>query len=209
MHKNLLNRTQLMKKLIQLFTLFLSIILFANPGNDNKRIIVIDPGHGGVDSGVKNDEFQEKEIVLEIARLIKERNPFNDIEFVIIRSGDEQISNENRSRLINSYQPDLVLSLHIHSNVKSTVKGLEAHISPMNRCHEDSEMYANRINEKLMDLGFENLGIKENNTKILRDPQSPTVMLHIGHLSNEEDKMFLSNPDNYTKIADKILEGIE
>ncbi|HEY4539764.1 MAG TPA: N-acetylmuramoyl-L-alanine amidase [Faecalibacter sp.] len=198
-----------MKKLFQLFTLFLSISLLANPMHDNKRIVVIDPGHGGVDSGVKNDEFQEKEIVLEIAQLIKARNPYQDIEFVIIRTGDEQISNENRTKIINSYQPDLVLSLHIHSNVKSTVKGLEAHISPMNRCHEDSEMYAQRINQKLMELGFENLGIKENNTKILRDPQSPTVMLHIGHLSNDEDKEYLSNSENYSKIADKILEGLE
>lgn len=198
-----------MKKLFQLFTLFLSIFLLANPMHDNKRIVVIDPGHGGVDSGVKNDEFQEKEIVLEIAQLIKARNPYQDIEFVIIRTGDEQISNENRTKIINSYQPDLVLSLHIHSNVKSTVKGLEAHISPMNRCHEDSEMYAQRINQKLMELGFENLGIKENNTKILRDPQSPTVMLHIGHLSNDEDKEYLSNSENYSKIADKILEGLE
>jgi len=198
-----------MKKLFQLFTLFLSISLLANPMHDNKRIVVIDPGHGGVDSGVKNDEFQEKEIVLEIAQLIKARNPYQDIEFVIIRTGDEQISNENRTKIINSYQPDLVLSLHIHSNVKSAVKGLEAHISPMNRCHEDSEMYAQRINQKLMELGFENLGIKENNTKILRDPQSPTVMLHIGHLSNDEDKEYLSNSENYSKIADKILEGLE
>ena len=79
----------------------------------------------------------------------------------------------------------------------------------MNRCHEDSEMYAQRINQKLMELGFENLGIKENNTKILRDPQSPTVMLHIGHLSNDEDKEYLSNSENYSKIADKILEGLE
>ncbi|WP_322969585.1 N-acetylmuramoyl-L-alanine amidase [Faecalibacter sp. LW9] len=198
-----------MKKLFQLFTLFLSISLLANPMHDNKRIVVIDPGHGGVDSGVKNDEILEKEIVLEIAQLIKARNPYQDIEFVIIRTGDEQISNENRTKIINSYQPDLVLSLHIHSNVKSTVKGLEAHISPMNRCHEDSEMYAQRINQKLMELGFENLGIKENNTKILRDPQSPTVMLHIGHLSNDEDKEYLSNSENYIKIADKILEGLE
>lgn len=198
-----------MKKLIGIFTLFLSITLFAHQSNNDKRIVVIDPGHGGVDSGVKNDEFQEKEIVLEIARLIKERNPYKDIEFVIIRTDDEQISNENRSKMINSYQPDLVLSLHIHSNVKSSVKGLEAHISPMNRCHEDSEMYATRINQKLTDLGFDNLGIKENNTKILRDPQSPTVMLHIGHLSNEEDKKYLSDPNNYSKIADKILEGLE
>ena len=198
-----------MRKIVFLFTLFIASTLFANQNNDGRRVIVLDPGHGGVDTGVKSEEFQEKEIVLEIAKLIKERNKLVDTEFIILRSDDEQISNENRAKLISNYNPDLVLSLHVHSNVKSSVKGLEAHISPMNNCYEDSKEYAEKINQKLTDLGFENIGIKENNTKILRDPQAPTVMLHIGHLTNEMDKAIVTNKSNYIKIADKILEALE
>lgn len=198
-----------MKKIVFLFTLFLASTLFATYDNEGKRVIVLDPGHGGVDNGVKSEEFLEKDIVLEIAKLIKERNKFQDTEFIILRTDDEQISNENRAKLISNYKPDLVLSLHVHSNVKSSVKGLEAHISPMNNCYDDSKNYAEKINSKLMDLGFENIGIKENNTKILRDPLAPTIMLHIGHLTNEEDKAFVTNEKNYTLIADKILEALE
>lgn len=198
-----------MRKIVFLFTLFLASTLFATDNNDGKRVIVLDPGHGGVDTGVKSEDFQEKEIVLEIAKLIKARNKFQDTEFIILRTEDEQMSNENRAKLISNFNPDLVLSLHVHSNVKSTVKGLEAHISPMNNCYDDSKKYAEKINHKLMDLGFENIGIKENNTKILRDPQAPTVMLHIGHLTNEEDKAIVTNKKNYTLIADKILEALE
>lgn len=192
-----------------MFTLFLASTLFANDNNDGKRVIVLDPGHGGVDTGVKSEEFQEKEIVLKIAKLIKERNKFQDTEFIILRTEDEQMSNENRAKLISNFNPDLVLSLHVHSNVKSSVKGLEAHISPMNNCFDDSKQYAEKINNKLMDLGFENIGIKENNTKILRDPLAPTVMLHIGHLTNQEDKAIVTNENNYILIADKILEALE
>lgn len=198
-----------MKRLIALFTIFLSLSLNANPIPPHKRLIVLDPGHGGVDSGVKNEDLQEKYIVLEIARLMKERNPYEETEFVIIRSHDEQISNENRAKIINSYEPDLVISLHINSNIKSSVKGLEAHISPMNNCYEDSKLLAEKINQHLMELGFDNLGIKENNNKILRNPQAPTVMVHIGFLTNNEDKAILSNPKNYTRIADKILAALE
>ena len=194
-----------MKKLILFCTFLLSVIVFAN----DKKIIVLDPGHGGVDAGVKSDEFLEKQIVLEISKLIVERNPFHDIEFVILRTTDEQISNENRAKMISQFKPDLVISLHVHSNVKSSVKGLEAHISPLNHCYEDSKKYAERINKNLTELGFEDLGIKENNTKILRDPQAPTVMLHIGHLTNEEDKQIVTNQKNYTKIADKILAALQ
>lgn len=198
-----------MKRLIAIFTILLSLSLNANPIPPTKRLIVLDPGHGGVDSGVKNDDLQEKIIVLEIARLIKERNPYQDTEFVIIRSSDEQMSNENRARIISGYNPDLVISLHINSNIKSSVKGIESHISPLNNCYDDSKMYAEKINHQLVELGFDNLGIKENNNKILRNPLSPTVMVHIGHLTNNEDKAIISDPKNYSRIADKILKALE
>lgn len=198
-----------MKKILIFCTLFLASTLFAHMFNEGKRIIVLDPGHGGVDSGVKKDEFQEKEIVLAIAKRIKERNPFPDTEFVILRTNDEQISNENRAKIMNSFHPDLVLSIHVNSNVKSTIKGLEALVSPMNPCYEEAKSYADKINQNLTALGFENLGTKESNTKILRDSSAPTVMIHIGHLSNEEDKAIVTNPKNYDQIADQILAALQ
>ena len=78
-----------MRKLVFLVTLFLASTLFATGNNEGKRVIVLDPGHGGVDTGVKSEDFQEKEIVLEIAKLIKERNKFQDTEFIILRLDDE------------------------------------------------------------------------------------------------------------------------
>ena len=85
-----------MKKIIQLFCILLTTSLFAQanftePTTTKKRTIVLDAGHGGADTGVKKDEFQEKDIVLKIANTIKERNPYQDIDFVFLRIGDEQI----------------------------------------------------------------------------------------------------------------------
>ncbi|MBF0597111.1 N-acetylmuramoyl-L-alanine amidase family protein [Faecalibacter rhinopitheci] len=198
-----------MKKLLIFCSIILTTSLFANTLNDGKRIIVLDPGHGGVDGGVKKDDYQEKDIVLEISKLIKSRNPYKDTEFIILRNTDEQISNENRAKIIKSYEPDLVISIHVNSNIKSTVKGLEALVSPMNPCFEDSKLIAEKINKNLISLGFENLGTKESNTKILRDSSAPTVMIHIGHLSNNEDKAIVTNPKNYNTIADQILAALE
>ena len=115
-----------MKKIIQIICLFITTGLFAqtnfvdNKITSPKRIILLDAGHGGTDTGVKREEFQEKDIALKIATVIQEKNPFENIEFVLLRKGDEQIINTNRAKLINEIKPDLVLSLHANYNVKDS-----------------------------------------------------------------------------------------
>ena len=203
-----------MKKIIQLFCILLTTSLFAQanftePTTTKKRTIVLDAGHGGADTGVKKDEFQEKDIVLKIANTIKERNPYQDIDFVFLRTGDEQIINTNRAKLINEIKPDLVLSLHANYDVKDSKKGTEIHISPMNPFFEQAKTLGEEIGKNVSSLGFDNLGIIETNSKVLRDAQDPTIMIEIGYLTNDQDRKYLTNEANYAKIADKILEVLK
>ena len=203
-----------MKNIIQLFCILLTTTLFAQTNftetsTTKKRTIVLDAGHGGGDTGVKKDEFQEKDIVLKIANTIKERNPYQDIDFVFLRTGDEQIINTNRAKLINEIKPDLVLSLHANYDVKDSKKGTEIHISPMNPFFEQAKTLGEEIGKNVSSLGFDNLGIIETNSKLLRDAQAPTIMIEIGYLTNDQDRKYLTNEANYAKIADKILEVLK
>lgn len=204
-----------MKKIIQIICLFITTGLFAQTNfidsttTSPKRIILLDAGHGGTDTGVKREEFQEKDIVLKIATVIQEKNPFENIEFVLLRKGDEQIINTNRTKLINEIKPDLVLSLHANYNVKDSKKGTEIHLSPLNPTFEESKILGEKIGNNISSLGFENLGIVESNAKILRDSQVPIVMIEIGYLTNIEDRKLLTNEENYPKIADKIFEALK
>ena len=203
-----------MKNIIQLFCILLTTTLFAQTNftetsTTKKRTIVLDAGHGGGDTGVKKDEFQEKDIVLKIANTIKERNPYQDIDFVFLRTGDEQIINTNRAKLINEIKPDLVLSLHANYDVKDSKKGTEIHISPMNPFFEQAKTLGEEIGKNVSSLSFDNLGIIETNSKVLRDAQAPTIMIEIGSLTNDQDRKYLTNEANYAKIADKILEVLK
>ena len=204
-----------MKKIIQIICLLITTGLFTQTNfidsttTSPKRIILLDAGHGGTDTGVKREEFQEKDIVLKIATVIQEKNPFENIEFVLLRKGDEQIINTNRAKLINEIKPDLVLSLHANYNVKDSKKGTEIHLSPLNPTFEESKILGEKIGNNISSLGFENLGIVESNAKILRDSQVPIVMIEIGYLTNIEDRKLLTNEENYPKIADKIFEALK
>lgn len=204
-----------MKKIIQIICLFITTGLFAqtnfvdNTISSPKRVILLDAGHGGTDTGVKRDEFQEKDIALKIATIIQEKNPFENVEFVLLRKGDEQIINTNRTKMINEIKPDLVLSLHANYDVKDSKKGTEIHLSPLNPTYEESKKLGEKIAKNISTLGFENLGIIESNAKILRDSQVPIIMIEIGYLTNSDDRKILTNEDNYPKIADKIFEALK
>ena len=203
-----------MKKLMYILCLFFATGLFAQTNFvDNiatkKRTILLDAGHGGADTGVKNDEVQEKDIVLKIANTIKERNPYQDIDFVFIRTGDEQIINTNRAKIINEIKPDLVISLHANYDVKDSKKGTEIHVSPMNPFYNQAKILGEKIGKNISTLGFDNLGIIETNSKVLRDSNAPTIMIEIGYLTNTQDRNYLTNEANYSKIADKILETLK
>lgn len=174
-----------------------------------KRVILLDAGHGGTDTGVKEDGFEEKNIVLKIAKAIKEGNPFDDIDFILLRNDDEQIINTNRANMINEIKPDLVLSLHANYNVKNTKKGIEIHVSPMNPYFEEAKKLGEIIEANISSLGVDNLGIIETNSKILRDSKVPTIMIEIGYLTNDYDRKFLINETNYPKIANKVYESLK
>ena len=101
-----------MKHLLKLSGLLLIIIslAFTNP---EKKTVIIDVGHGGHDMGNTVSGITEKEIVLSIANKIKQLNISEDLEIILTRSTDEFISLEDRTNFINSFDADLMISLHL------------------------------------------------------------------------------------------------
>ncbi len=93
------------------------------------RTIVLDPGHGGADTGaVGRSGLEEKRLSLQIARVIKrlleERLP---VRVVLTRDGDGEVTLERRAALANQNKGDLFISLHLNSAVGSSARGVETY----------------------------------------------------------------------------------
>ena len=89
--------------------------------------IVIDPGHGGHDTGtIGPTGFMEKDLSLDVARrlgkLLEEQF---GAEVIYTREDDTYVPLENRTALANEKQADLFLSIHANSSRKSAVRGIE------------------------------------------------------------------------------------
>lgn len=78
--------------------------------------IVIDPGHGGEDSGAKGKSgIKEKDIVLDIAKKLQERlKKYEGIQVRMTREEDIALSLEDRIEFANYYEADLFISIHIN-----------------------------------------------------------------------------------------------
>lgn len=91
----------------------------------NKKLrVVIDPGHGGRDPGAQIQGIEEADLMLSLARDIKESLLRNDnIEVTLTRLDDIFVSLEERVRLANSAQADIFISLHADAVTEGVARG--------------------------------------------------------------------------------------
>jgi len=89
-----------------------------------RKIVVIDPGHGGPDTGIKGDDRTiEKELTLSLARLIETRLA-KKYKIVMTRKGDTAVDLRKRSETANRARGDVFLSLHAGAAFSRDVRGV-------------------------------------------------------------------------------------
>lgn len=185
-------------KALKLFGCSLIAVSFLSFMPLNKKVIVIDAGHGGEDFGAKHSGFSEKEIVLNIARAIK-NNSNNNSEYEIILTRDSDINSplSERTAKINELNPTAVISLHVNSSPKpeSDMQGAEIYT----QSSEGSKKLAKVISKNLGECRVE-----EKNLHILRESKSPAVLVELGFINSTKDRKYLSSDEGQKDVAAKF-----
>lgn len=106
------------------------------------KCIVIDPGHGGHDTGtISPSGMREKDLVLDVARrlraYIKKRYP--EIEVVLTRESDRFVALEERTAIANSRHADLFISVHANASPSSVASGVETFFVSPDRAKEEAK----------------------------------------------------------------------
>ena len=201
--------------------LWMGFALFCIPiqSQETKRpMVVLDPGHGGVDTGaIGVNGIKEKDIVLEVAkeaiRLNKElfRNTLN---IYLTRYKDTLISLNDRTRLVKAQQPDVFISIHCNQAKRKEAQGIEVYVQQPNsntdfELQSKSENLAKKIlSEFDMALGFKIRGKKYADFQVLRETQyvCPSVLLELGFLSNWEEAKHSRRKESVRGYAMVILQ---
>ena len=184
---------------------------------NGKLNIVIDPGHGGKDSGAValDGETYEKTLNLMVAERLMDKlyaNP--EINPVITRTRDEYIKLLDRASLSNDGDAHLFLSIHFNSSDNSEAKGIEVlYASEKNVKIKDTVQkdFASCIQKALIkETGAVNRGIKNRPAIIvLNKTKNVAALAELGFLSNKDDLEDIKDPQYIDKLAQGLYNGIE
>lgn len=201
--------------------LFLFVILLvaypalAQMAPNKKITIVIDPGHGGKDSGAtRYYELKEKDITLKLGHEILNLNSKqNLLDIYLTRTTDTLISLHDRGKLAKALKPDLFISLHLNHSLNAYAIGTEVFVArtQLTENLKESIIIANEILTSLTStLGFKSRGVKFANFQVLRETIQfvPSILVEFCFISNKDEAQYLSENTNLKALAFSILNSL-
>lgn len=114
-----------------------------------KKIVVLDPGHGGKDPGAIGRSFKtyEKNITLAMGQEVKRQLEAKGFKVYMTRSTDIFIPLRKRVAIARSYHADLFISLHADSTLNRKAQGLSIYTLSENASDKEAEALAERENK--------------------------------------------------------------
>lgn len=177
------------------------------PGNNGRKLVVLDAGHGAKDSGAvgvtgKYEKNFNLAIVLKAAELLKKEN---GIDVVLTRSDDTFLELKDRAAMANSLKADLFVSVHANSSGSSAASGTETYYQ-----RASSKALANVMHKYLVQAtGLSDRGVRYGNFHVIRETTMPAVLLEAGYLSNKKDESLLFTESLQNKVAEAMVKGIK
>lgn len=200
------NRTML--KNVSFMILLLKICLVFG----QKKVVVIDPGHGDIDSGaIGANGIYEKDVVLNVAKAILKLNNSlfdNELDIYLTRYNDTLISLSDRSRLVKSLKADVFVSLHCNAS-RNNSRGMGVYVHH-SKNKKSIALGVSILNESTQKLGFEKRGVKFANFKVLRKTISycSSILVEMGFMTNPDEADYFLESSNNKAMALAVLMGI-
>lgn len=181
------------------------------------KIIYIDPGHGGIDSGTTYKSIYEKDINLIISKKIEKYLIAKGATVYLTRENDKDLSTttinrkrsdlSNRAYLINKSNANMYISIHLNYISNSKWQGLQIFYNNKN---SENETIANNLTNYLKEY-TRNIREpkKENKYYMYKKIKTPGVLIELGFLSNPSDRYRLTREEHQEMLAKNIANAIE
>lgn len=197
----------------------------------NGKVIVLDPGHGGTDSGAGNTFGPgEKELTLDWARRIQALLTADGWEVYLTRTADVDVALSNRVAFADSVGASLFLSLHFNS-AAADKQGVETYcltpagvpstltrgyadelnmVFPNNEFDTRNLRFAVLFHRVILDVnGGRDRGVRRARfPTVLRGQRRPAVLLEGGYLSNPVEARLISDPAHRQRLAEALAAAL-
>ncbi len=173
----------------------------------SNKLIAIDPGHGGSDSGACANGLKEKDVNLDVALALRNLLESQGYGVIMTRTTDIYLSLRQRCDIANNNKADIFVSVHHNAATVSTARGTEVLYYTYS---SKGKKLAECIQVELIKaIGTRDRGIKpRDDLYVLKHTVMPAVITEAAFLSNPEDAELLKQDSFRQKIAQGICNGI-
>jgi N-acetylmuramoyl-L-alanine amidase len=187
------------------------------PGTLSGKTVIVDPGHGGKDSGAPGlDGTYEKNFTLSIGLQLRDQLTAAGANVILTRSDDTFIPLSDRAQLGVDHNADYFVSIHCDSS-----GGTDSHEGStvyyhgnVKSCHDLALNIANRLSQ--LNDGITSDGVKSDYVRfpmvgfaVLRKSPEPAVLVECGYVNDRHDLTQLMMPDVLKEIASGIVAGLQ
>jgi len=192
-------------------------------------VVILDPGHGGQDSGAICGGVLEKDLALDVARRIDRLLQAEGIATLMTRLGDTYVSLADRASFANRVSDCIFVSIHFNEDNKPVASGVETYYAahqitagsflaswlpflwrPLSDSpNPESQNLAGFVQEALVArTRAVDRGTQARQFFVIANVTSPAVLMEGGFLTNKEDISKLASEDYRDQIAAAIADGI-
>ncbi len=169
--------------------------------------VAVDAGHGGTNVGARGAAtgIQEKAYTLLIAKQLQKALEEEGATVFMTRTNDTTLGMTERIKLIEKENPDFLISIHLNSSVRDSVKGVSTYYR-----YIGFRPLSQYILESMLDLGLYEFGNIGSFNFALNGPTDyPNCLVEVAFLSNREDEALIRQPSFHEEVGKKITEGVK
>ena len=192
-------------------------------------VVVLDPGHGGQDSGAMIGGLMEKDLALDVARRVDRLLDSQGVATLMTRLGDTYVSLADRAAFGNRVRDSIFVSIHFNEDNKPVATGVETYYAahqlasgsllaswlpflsrpPSDSPKSESQSLASFIQEALVARTRSvDRGTQAKQFFVIANVTSPAVLVEGGFLTNQEDVSKLASEDYRDQLAAAVADGI-
>ena len=192
-------------------------------------LVIIDPGHGGIDSGTTSGDLLEKDLTLDVANRVRRLVQAKGLKTMLTRENDNYESLANRADFANQQRDCIFVSIHFDEGQRAAATGVETYYAAHQSGHTGpfaswlpflqraasespdilSQSLAGFIQESLV-KGTQafNRGTRAQQFYVIANVRHPAVLVEGGFLTNTDDVAKLVSEEYRERMAAAICEGI-
>jgi len=192
-------------------------------------VVVLDPGHGGKDSGAMCGGVMEKDLTLDIARRVDRLLDSEGVATLMTRLGDSYVSLADRAAFGNRANGSIFISIHFNEDNKPVASGVETYYAahqinsgstfaswlpffsrpPSNSPKPESQSLAGFIQEALVARTRSvDRGTQAKQFFVIANVTSPAVLIEGGFITNKDELSKLVSEDYRDQLAAAVADGV-